>query len=140
MGKRKKSRALPKTEAPVSELALDSAEKALNAALRSDKDGHFAERVGKASIVLLEVQQRVEAMAARASERELEKRRLEIEERRLALLEAREEREQKELEAAEKKGVPRALTIEYINKLRAQTFGLPPLPIAVGSKTPVGES
>jgi hypothetical protein len=111
---------------PREDLAVWYAKAALKQAYRSDRDKGYAERLGKASLLLAEVQLKTEELAAKASDRELERRKLEVEERRLRLLEGRGKREQKEFEAAQKKRRRGRLTAKQVDRIGETVFGLAP--------------
>jgi hypothetical protein len=138
--KKKKPEGRTRATLPRKDLAVTCASAALKEAYHSDRDKGWPERVGKASVLFLDVQLRMEELADRASNREVERRKLAVEERRLALLEGREKREQKAFAATQKKKKRGGPTQKDVDRVCERTFGLSTeFPSKPASSPPPGE-
>ncbi|MGA3212529.1 MAG: hypothetical protein ABSD20_14575 [Terriglobales bacterium] len=110
---------------PAKNSAVVFAEARLDAAVLSVKDKGWPRRVDQAALALLDACERSEAAVADVRDsRNMAARRRAIEERDVAVLEAKEQRLQAEYDAKhpQRKG---PVTIDDINEIRRRIFGLP---------------
>jgi hypothetical protein len=135
-GKAPLTRKAPATVASLSAKARACAKLALDAAVLSEKDAGWAQRVAKARAGLKEVGRVLDMLGAARRKPATQKRQLALEERRLAVQNSRSERAQWAFEAEERRRNPRSLTREEINGIRARVFGLGPDPHPVAAPSP----
>jgi hypothetical protein len=125
----KARKAVSRVEGPLPEKdrAVAYANAALDAALLSPRDKQWPERVVKASFALSQALLSSEQARAETGSTKMEKRRLEVEERKVSTLEAREKRERDADEVKYNKKKRGPLTQKDIDDLRMKHFGLPPV-------------
>ncbi|MGA3212530.1 MAG: hypothetical protein ABSD20_14580 [Terriglobales bacterium] len=123
---RKKTRRT--TLSSLKDKALLCAESALTEAALSEEDEGWYSRVLHAERALDEIRQRLAAGSNQSEQKKAQQHELEMRERKLRVLESRNERERLIYEAEKRKRERRPPTLEQVNLMRARVFGLPPLP------------
>jgi hypothetical protein len=122
----------------LSEKAKACAKSAVSVAALSDRDAGWAKRVDKARTGLREVESVLAKLGSARRRTAAQKQQLALEERKLAVMESRSEREQWAFDREERRRNFKGYTREQLNRLRMQVFGLPPIPEPAPALTSTG--